>query len=114
MRTEALEAPFPIGTKVSYPGPDFRMEGGPWVRKGDVGVVTSIIEGIDGHPELGEDLAQPSDASSVIRFHGSDRATRAVSADGLRRRCDMCPSWGDPYADEEFCDGPHDAYEAVQ
>lgn len=108
MRTEALEAPFPIGTKVSYPGPDFQMQGGPWVRKGDVGVVTGIIEKIDGAYGI-----EPFDACSVITYHESDRATRAVSADGLRRRCDMCPSWRD-YDSEEFCDGPHDAFEAVE
>ena len=105
MRTEALEAPFPIGTKVRYPGPDFRMEGGPWVRKGDVGVVTKIIEPLDGAFDI-----EPFDGCSVITFHGSELATRAVHGE-LRRRCENCPSWGGD--SDEFCDGPHDAYEAV-
>ncbi len=105
MRTRALPAPFPIGAKVAYPHEGFRIEGAPWVRQGDIGVVVSIIEGLDGDGET-----DPFDASSVIQWHGNKRATRAVGGE-LRIRCDNCYR-GD--GDWEFCDGPHEAWQEVR
>lgn len=86
MRTKAKRAPFAIGTKVRYPGPDYQPWGHPWVRGGDVGVVVGIIEGIDGQPWLGADLDEPYDASSVIQFHDDPACQRAVSADHVRTK----------------------------
>lgn len=74
-------APFPMGARVRYPGPDYRPEGAPWVRAGDIGVVVKTTRG----------MADPGDGygayhgASVIEFHNDPRCHRAVSADRLER-----------------------------
>ncbi len=81
-RTKAKKPPLPVGTRLRLEsGYEFQREGGPWVRIGDECVVVEVHEGLDGHPELGGDLADPIDGWSVVEFHGSPRARRALHHD---------------------------------
>lgn len=72
------KAPFPLGIKVRYPGPEFKEDGKEWVRIGDIGEVINIAPGVlDPGDEYG-----PIHESSIISFNGT---LRAVDVSNVRR-----------------------------
>jgi hypothetical protein len=83
-----LPPPWPVGTRVRYPGPEFAMSDPDteWVRIGDIGVVVRVREGSAATGRmLGDYLDdKPFHGCSVVRFHGEPRLDRAVSRDQLR------------------------------
>jgi len=86
MRTKAKRPPLPVGTRLRYVnGSEFRRGDAPWVRRGDECVVIEAREGIDGHPELGSDMADPMDGWSVAIFHDDRRASIAIHHDWRER-----------------------------
>ncbi len=105
----ATPAPWPLGTRIRYPGPEYSSNDGPWVRIGDVGVVVEIMDPLEGNGDI-----EPFDGSSVVEFHGDARCRRAVSQGSVERQCVSCYDHDLDSPEESVpCDGPHDRYEVV-
>ena len=83
-----LAPPWPVGTRVRYPGPEFAMRDpdSEWVRIGDIGIVVRVTKGSAATGLMLGDYRddEPIHGWSVVRFGDDPRLDRAVSSDQLR------------------------------
>jgi hypothetical protein len=68
MRLTPKAPPFRVGQRIRYVGTTSFAYSDRWVRPGDEGEVVKNTRGSAGRPDLGEELAEPLDGWSVVRF----------------------------------------------